>query len=55
LIAWRRFVVETMLIAVLFPVVVIIGFNVSITASHGILAGATIGALVAAVRQLIAL
>jgi hypothetical protein len=49
LVAWRRFVVETLLCFELIAVIAVVGLG----ASHGLFAGAGLAALVAAVLRIV--
>jgi hypothetical protein len=49
LIAWRRFIIETLVCFELIAVIAVIGFG----ASHDLFAGAAIGALVAAILRIV--
>ncbi len=49
LVAWRRFVIETMLCFELIAVIAVVGFGLS----HDVFAGAAIAALVAAVLRIL--
>ncbi|HEY4916776.1 MAG TPA: hypothetical protein VIH92_07685 [Solirubrobacteraceae bacterium] len=49
LVAWRRFVLETLVCFELIAVIAVVGFG----ASHDLFAGAAIGALVATIMRII--
>ena len=49
LVAWRRFVVETLICFELLAVIAVVGFGVS----HDLFAGTAIGALVTAILRII--
>ena len=49
LLAWRRFIVETLLCFELVAVIAVVGFG----APHDVYAGAAIGALVAAILRIL--
>jgi hypothetical protein len=49
LIAWRRFIIETLVCFELIAVIAVIGFG----ASHDLFAGAAIGALVTAILRIV--
>ncbi|MGO9320665.1 MAG: hypothetical protein ACLQBY_07690 [Solirubrobacteraceae bacterium] len=49
LVAWRRFIVETLVCFELIAVIAVVGFG----ASHDLFAGAATGALVAAILRII--